>query len=913
MVLEKSKQKSSTLKYATEELKKNKEIVIEAVKQNGSTLIHAAEELKKDKEIVLEAVKQNGSALEYAAEELKKDKQFILEAVKQKSSTLIYAAEELKKDKEIVFEAVKQDGTALEYAAEELKKDKQFILEVVKQDGVALGYAAEELKKDKEIVFEAVKRNGISLEYAAKELKKDKEIVFEAVKQDGTALEYAAEELKKDKEIVLEAMKQNSYALMYAAEELKKDKQFILEVVKQDGIALGYAVEELKNDREIVLEAVKQNGSALMYAAEELKKDREIVFEAVNQDGTALEYAAERFKKDKEIIFKAVKQNGLALEYASERFKKDNILVLEAVKQNGFALIHAAEELKKDKDVVFEAVKQVTLNLASTKENNHHRISQELNDFISEDLAIDDSFKNEVDRIIDMSIQVCSQEVDKEKRYTLLNQKLFHEPQPTKLPEQMSSISQPTTMSPQPSNISQRLVIKLEDEFGTRMSRVTIDSNNLFLSLMEQVKNSFIQLQDQAMTLTYFDPTFGDMDVKNDHDVKDCLALFQDSSLENKNKFIKVHVTNRSHKLSSQHSIGSSNSTKDYSESTQSFQSHETKRSDTIHSFSSQHSMLPGSSFGIHSAKNVCNFESNDGNISTSTETLNSSPTFRELSIIDKYLKTKYEQIVFIDNGGFGNVYRVVDLKTKKCKALKQLQVDNPSTLNDAFKEALTMAKMKHVNIVQIYDAFIPNITSRVCIEMELMQGSLKSLFIDKKIRLSENILRQLTKQVCEALDWMFSEYGILHRDIKPGNILVRNFDVKEETIQVALGDFGLSKSIDLISTNGSQVGTLLFMAPELLHTNFQQRQYKENKSFSVGSDMFALGVTLFQLMSMNTTTVLSQYYEMGGNDIEKFILMKIPQPSPYSTEFVELVANMLKLNPLERILPKQAISKLMQ
>jgi hypothetical protein len=64
----------------------------------------------------MEAVKQNGWALEYASEELKRDREVVMEAVKQEGTALQYASEELRGDREVVLEAVKQDGWALQYA-----------------------------------------------------------------------------------------------------------------------------------------------------------------------------------------------------------------------------------------------------------------------------------------------------------------------------------------------------------------------------------------------------------------------------------------------------------------------------------------------------------------------------------------------------------------------------------------------------------------------------------------------------------------------------------------------------------------------------------------------------------------------------------------------------------------------------
>ena len=79
-VLEAVKESGWDLKYAGEELRADKEVVMTAVKQNGYyALEHASEELRGDREVVLAAVKNNGSALEYASEELKKDPEFMKE------------------------------------------------------------------------------------------------------------------------------------------------------------------------------------------------------------------------------------------------------------------------------------------------------------------------------------------------------------------------------------------------------------------------------------------------------------------------------------------------------------------------------------------------------------------------------------------------------------------------------------------------------------------------------------------------------------------------------------------------------------------------------------------------------------------------------------------------------------------
>jgi len=77
------------------------EIVFEAVRQHGEALRYAAEELRKDREVVIEALRQNGDALRHAAEELRRDREVVLEAVRQNGEALFYAAEELQSDPEL--------------------------------------------------------------------------------------------------------------------------------------------------------------------------------------------------------------------------------------------------------------------------------------------------------------------------------------------------------------------------------------------------------------------------------------------------------------------------------------------------------------------------------------------------------------------------------------------------------------------------------------------------------------------------------------------------------------------------------------------------------------------------------------------------------------------------------------------
>jgi len=127
------------LKYAPEEIKRNRSIVLEALKNDGLALEFISTEFKNDREIVLVAVKSSGKALEYASNELKNDREIVLEAVKRikpydarSYSVLKFASSELKDNKEIVFTAIQSNIHQYLDASENIKKDILFLKSIFK-------------------------------------------------------------------------------------------------------------------------------------------------------------------------------------------------------------------------------------------------------------------------------------------------------------------------------------------------------------------------------------------------------------------------------------------------------------------------------------------------------------------------------------------------------------------------------------------------------------------------------------------------------------------------------------------------------------------------------------------------------------------------------------------------------------
>ena len=156
-------------RYASEELRGDREVVLEAVRQNGNALRYASKELQGDRELVLEAVRQDGIALWYASKELKEDREVVLAAVTKDGDSLQYASKELRGDPQVVLAAVRQDGYALEYASEELRADLNFIKEVIKQNP--------KLKENLHFILGEVRQNFFVLRFA------EEKTITEAINQ----------------------------------------------------------------------------------------------------------------------------------------------------------------------------------------------------------------------------------------------------------------------------------------------------------------------------------------------------------------------------------------------------------------------------------------------------------------------------------------------------------------------------------------------------------------------------------------------------------------------------------------------------------------------------------------------------------------------------------------------------------
>jgi serine/threonine protein kinase len=188
-----------------------------------------------------------------------------------------------------------------------------------------------------------------------------------------------------------------------------------------------------------------------------------------------------------------------------------------------------------------------------------------------------------------------------------------------------------------------------------------------------------------------------------------------------------------------------------------------------------------------------------------------------------------------IASGGMGTVYRAWDTTLERLVAVKLMKkelLDDPKALESFYREARACARLNHTNIVHIYT--FDEWEGERYLVMELAdQGSLDAR-IEKLHLLPELQVLDVGIKIASALD-MALKYDLLHRDIKPGNIL---FNTDHEP---KLVDFGLARKTDAEQDSPDMVwGTPYYVAPEKIK--------REPETFL--SDMYSLGATLYHAIT---------------------------------------------------------------
>ena len=195
----------------------------------------------------------------------------------------------------------------------------------------------------------------------------------------------------------------------------------------------------------------------------------------------------------------------------------------------------------------------------------------------------------------------------------------------------------------------------------------------------------------------------------------------------------------------------------------------------------------------------------------------------------------KYELLGELGRGAFGVVYRAHDPVINRMVALKTMSTSvagNPGLLERFYREAQSAGSLQHPNIVTIYD--MGEEGGSPFIAMELVDGQNLDDIIASRKSLPLALKLMFGVQACRAFDYAHKR-GIIHRDIKPGNVMVS----KEGVVKVV--DFGIARVVEGSNTQtGTLIGTFRYMAPEVFNGERANQR----------TDIWSFGVLLYELLS---------------------------------------------------------------
>jgi len=207
---------------------------------------------------------------------------------------------------------------------------------------------------------------------------------------------------------------------------------------------------------------------------------------------------------------------------------------------------------------------------------------------------------------------------------------------------------------------------------------------------------------------------------------------------------------------------------------------------------------------------------------------------------INDLIKNRYRIIELLGEGGMAFVFKAKDEQLERFVAIKTLKpsyLENENFVTRFKREAQTAANLNHPNIVQIFDWGVEE--NEPYFVMEFIEGTTLSTVISKNKKIKINDVLHIGAQVSSALQ-AAHESNLVHRDIKPGNIMIT------PNGRIKVTDFGIV-SIQNEDSDMTKSGTILGTA------NYISPEQAQGSSVSSKSDLYSLGIVMYEMLSGRT------------------------------------------------------------
>ena len=255
-----------------------------------------------------------------------------------------------------------------------------------------------------------------------------------------------------------------------------------------------------------------------------------------------------------------------------------------------------------------------------------------------------------------------------------------------------------------------------------------------------------------------------------------------------------------------------------------------------------------------------------------------------------------------LGRGGMGVTYLARDKVLRRRVALKVIDTPTESTDRDSqtarerfLREARAAAGLRHPNVAAVYHFGAAPDVSRCFYAMELVEGETLEARVRRQGPLNPKVVVEIATQIAQALTAAAAQ-GLIHRDLKPGNIMLKPGNTGGTELEVKIIDFGLAKAVadvggEMDITHGEFVGTPNFASPEQF----------ESRPVDVRSDIYSLGATLWFALTGKTPFAGRNIEEIRGAQklaalpTEQLKAAHVPPP------LRSLLKSMLALEPAAR------------